>query len=100
MLRTVAGAELEQQMRDRHEAASSDSALAWGKVEALSKLLLELDAHATMDVAPNPERPGTYVLNKLTFKGHLMVTRRASSHCDRRAAARKRAWQMLHLPFC
>ena len=71
-LHAAQGEELERLRKTRNEAAEADGALAWAKIEDLSKRLLELDPEATMNIAPNPSRPGSFVLNQLKFKGHLM----------------------------
>ena len=71
-LHAAEGEELERLRKTRNEAAEADGALAWAKIEDLSKRLLELDPEATMNIAPNPLRPGSFVLNQLKFKGHLM----------------------------
>lgn len=65
-----------EERQDRSQAraagAADDEAVALAKLQALSKRLLELDAHATMDVAPCAERPGAYTLERVVFSGHLM----------------------------
>lgn len=68
----TASADLARLRESRASSAEADGQLAWAKIERLSQRLLRLDSTATMNIAPNPERPGSYVLNQLKFKGHLM----------------------------
>ena len=65
------GADKARLRESRMSAAEADGQLAWGKIESLSQRLLLLDPMATMNIAPGV-RPGSYVLNQLTFKGHSM----------------------------
>lgn len=70
-LRAATGAALEGLQRERAACADTDLALARRQLEALSKALLEKDPNATMTVGPG-ERPGSYTLHNLRFKGHNM----------------------------
>ena len=70
-LRALDGPELEQLRRKRSTNAEPDLCLARSRLEELSERLLALDPKATMQVAPG-EKAGTYILNQLQFRGHLM----------------------------
>ena len=57
--------------QQRAESAEEDLAVAWAKVESLSRCLLAEDPLATMEICPS-DQPGCYTMSQVTFKGHRM----------------------------